>query len=756
MEKIELLGITKNDNVITFDFSYTQGLSKYFTGRKFTIHYPIDIKDVPDSILVIPFLSNLIQLAWITDSVMKVPSLDKDFYDSLPKLKNALAQMFPETNFAGELVVDNVEENVSSAHSEKVAMFFSGGVDSFQTLISHYKEDIDLLTVWGSDINYNNEGGWTVLFESMFSSIKPFDLRLLTIHSSFRDVDNEKALYRDFSNQLKDSWWHGMQHGAGLLGHVAPLAFKLGYKKMYIASTHSTHDVNVRCSSHPTTDNCIKYCGCQVFHDGFEFKRQQKIKNIIEFSNQNPNLPINLHVCWKTQTGSNCCSCEKCARTIYAILIEGGDPEKFGFPTYNIVFSSFSKKRTRIYLDKHPHLYHAWFDIADRAKELKSSNQGTNQWKNTEWLTRIDRKKPKSYRVTKKPLRVFVHRVINKFKQLKNERLFSLRLSKEKRKNNAIFLLGTPTHCNIGDAAIAQAENDFINSINYHAIEITANEWNKYKRIIKKKIGDGTILLHGGGNFGNLWPSEELIRKNIIESFPNNSFVLMPQTFFVTSSFTEESLKEMQNTYNDPKFSLFVREKFSLEKIKSIFPRASSLLVPDIVLFEKNSPDYNILDVKKTTDVLLILRNDKEGLLDYDDYKMLERIFKEERISFKKSDMLYELPTIGREDRKKVIINKLKEFASSKVVVTDRLHGMIFAFLANVPCIVLQNNNYKIKGVYDWLKNSNGVFLADGQTKLKELIMFALSISNLDNKLDDGLFDNLRERILNGEKDADC
>ena len=54
----------------------------------------------------------------------------------------------------------------------------------------------------------------------------------------------------------------------------------------------------------------------------------------------------------------------------------------------------------------------------------------------------------------------------------------------------------------------------------------------------------------------------------------------------------------------------------------------------------------------------------------------------------------------------KILSNKLEEFAKSKVVITDRLHGMIFCVLTKTPCIVISNNNHKIKKTYmDWLQD---------------------------------------------------
>lgn len=43
---------------------------------------------------------------------------------------------------------------------DKVATFFSGGVDAFSTLISHIDETPELFTLWGNDILYDNQSGW--------------------------------------------------------------------------------------------------------------------------------------------------------------------------------------------------------------------------------------------------------------------------------------------------------------------------------------------------------------------------------------------------------------------------------------------------------------------------------------------------------------------------------------------------------------------------------------------------------------------
>lgn len=52
-----------------------------------------------------------------------------------------------------------------------------------------------------------------------------------------------------------------------------------------------------------------------------------------------------------------------------------------------------------------------------------------------------------------------------------------------------------------------------------------------------------------------------------------------------------------------------------------------------------------------------------------------------------------------------LVADKLGQFQSARLVVTDRLHGMILAVLAGTPCLVLPNSNHKIRQTWlDWLR----------------------------------------------------
>lgn len=100
-------------------------------------------------------------------------------------------------------------------------------------------------------------------------------------------------------------------------------------KTVYFASSFTAADKGkITCASDPTIDNFVKFAGSCVVHDGYEFSRQDKVHNIVEFSNKN-GIKVPLRVCWKSTGGKNCCQCEKCWRTILELIAEGASAENY-------------------------------------------------------------------------------------------------------------------------------------------------------------------------------------------------------------------------------------------------------------------------------------------------------------------------------------------------------------------------------------------------------------------------------------------
>jgi pyruvyl transferase EpsI len=98
---------------------------------------------------------------------------------------------------------------------------------------------------------------------------------------------------------------------------------------------------------------------------------------------------------------------------------------------------------------------------------------------------------------------------------------------------------------------------------------------------------------------------------------------------------------------------------------------------------------------------------------------------------------------------------KLDEFRSAKLVITDRLHGMIFAAITGTPCVALNNISKKVEGVYQWIKYLDYIKMA--QTVDDALLAAdALLKANLhpiwDNKPLMSYFGKLADIVRGGAK----
>ncbi|WP_026665739.1 hypothetical protein [Butyrivibrio sp. FC2001] len=315
--------------------------------EQFFLEYNVDISKVPESVAIIPFLANVLPIAWVCDAKIIVPSLDKDFYDSIPEFKKGYQDMFPMIDFKGNLEVGDIVSNEIEDQDGAIS-FFSGGVDAFNTLTCHLDEKPALITLWGADVKLDDVDGWKKVESHIEETGREFGLDHIIVKSSFRTfLDEWKMSQKVLSSG--DNWWHGFQHGLGIISHAAPVMFALGKKHIYFASSFTAADKGkYKCASDPTIDNHIRFCGADVIHDGYEFSRQNKVHNITQFAKRSGNK-LSLRVCWESKGGSNCCDCEKCWRTILAIYAEGFDPREFGFE-----YDDFGKllRRMHMYRDK--------------------------------------------------------------------------------------------------------------------------------------------------------------------------------------------------------------------------------------------------------------------------------------------------------------------------------------------------------------------------------------------------------------------
>lgn len=279
----------------------------------------------------------------------------------------------------------------------------------------------------------------------------------------------------------------------------------------------------------------------------------------------------------------------------------------------------------------------------------------------------------------------------------------------DKTQNQAYIFLAAD-YGNLGDVAITFAQTQFLKkNSDYQVIEIPISKSLEGLWFVKKNIKKGDIITTvGGGNMGDLYDQIEFIRQLSIRFFPNNRVISFPQTFdFSETEKGNKALKVAKKVYNSHNdFHIVAREKTSYELMKKHYTNANVLLTPDIVLsLDQSEPR------KSRKGVVICMRKDAEKhLTDEQSQFILDEIKK----NFE--DITYYDTHIHRDnlsiEERETELNKIWEvFRGAELVVTDRLHGMIFCQITASPTMVFQNNNHKVRETHDWIKENKGVHL---------------------------------------------
>lgn len=307
------------------------------------------------------------------------------------------------------------------------------------------------------------------------------------------------------------------------------------------------------------------------------------------------------------------------------------------------------------------------------------------------------------------------------------------------------YVIGTPTHVNIGDSAIALAEMDFIQSNGYeNIIEITLQEYISYRKCIQRMIPkNAVIFLLGGGFMGSLWPAEEMWRRKMLEDYKDHYIVVFSQTIYYGADVkSQKFMLESVGIYNTKSnLTLIARENLSYEIMKSLYPNCNILLTPDIVL----SMGQQVFNTKREG-ILVCFRKDKERNLSIADEDNLIHILQKRGYSVNITDTMSKIQ-INVNNRKRVVRDKLEEIASSKLLITDRLHGMVFAAITGTPCIVLANNHHKVKGTYEWISDLNYIEYIEDITKVEEKVKQFYGKENCTFHINSTLFSELSDLV---------
>ena len=282
---------------------------------------------------------------------------------------------------------------------------------------------------------------------------------------------------------------------------------------------------------------------------------------------------------------------------------------------------------------------------------------------------------------------------------------------KKKRKLNpkTVFLILTPEHTNLGDHAIAFSESRLLTAQGIDYVEITGQQLVEMQNNHCLDLMNGyPIIMNGGGNMGTLWFNVERLIRDVISSNPRSPIFIMPNTiFYEDTPWGHMELENSKVIYNAHKrLRIYARERISLKTMQDAY--CSVQLVPDMAL----SLDWSRGDTVRAG-CLLCIRDDRERLCAEQDvqelYDLLQTHFSGD-VCF--TDM-HNRQRVPVSEREKALAGKCMEFRKAALVVTDRLHGMIFCAITGTPCVVLNSRSPKLKGCYEWVRHLEYIKFCD-------------------------------------------
>jgi pyruvyl transferase EpsO len=298
-----------------------------------------------------------------------------------------------------------------------------------------------------------------------------------------------------------------------------------------------------------------------------------------------------------------------------------------------------------------------------------------------------------------------------------------------------VALLDFPMYANVGDSAIWIGTRRLLRRLGVRVVYMADVDNYSPTRLVRR-LPRGTVLLQGGGNFGDLWPLCQRFRESVIATLPGHRIIQLPQTLRFRRSETLVHAKSVLNRH--PNFILLVRDPRSLEFARREFT-ARSILCPDLALaigaLERRG--------RPAVDIVALRRGDLEASGGFPDlsgavsehvdwtadptgyagrvWGAIQRFRGRAGTVGLVTNLLlhpYDLLALQRLARGCRILSR------GRAVLTDRLHGHIMSLLLGIPHVLLDDRYGKLRSFYEtWTKGSALVSWADSPDEGRTLAL---------------------------------
>ncbi|MFN2744352.1 MULTISPECIES: polysaccharide pyruvyl transferase family protein [unclassified Bacillus (in: firmicutes)] len=280
-------------------------------------------------------------------------------------------------------------------------------------------------------------------------------------------------------------------------------------------------------------------------------------------------------------------------------------------------------------------------------------------------------------------------------------------------RHSEVVYLDYPLYGNVGDLLIMKGTEAF-----FQAYGIQVRErWNAENFACGRKIPKHAIIVcQGGGNFGDLYPHFQQFRERVIEHYPDNRIVILPQSIYYEK---EENIKRTRDILTPhPDLHLFARETASFQFAAEHFGIKNLRMMPDMA--------HQLWPIapseKPSASVLRLIRTDKEAnsslqtagepdtydwnvILSDRDKRGIKRL-QTLNILNKKAGNPLPIASYWRRYSDSLVSKSVRFFSRYESVITSRLHGHILSCLLDKQNVVIDNSYGKNANYYNtWMKH---------------------------------------------------
>ncbi len=327
---IEKVAVHKN----RVDITINKRFKRRYLRDDFFVEYAddIDLEQFDYSIVTLPFIMNVISLVWISGEDYEVDEMDAEVYESLQRIKDVFKIFHPKTPWNGRLIPKKLVSHTYPAlkqPQERIALLFSGGIDSTTSSIYHKDTKQLLITAWGqSALPLHQPKLWQTIKGQISSFARQYGHDIEVLKSNYYYFLNLPKL-KTISPEIV-TWRIDTIEDIGWAGLIAPILLARGISTLRIASSDNW-DIPYASAANPYIDSNISFAGIKIYHDLFSMSRHDKIAYIVDLCNKGQIRKPQFIVCQKPGGIINCAHCEKCCLTLAQMLSIGADPREYGY-----------------------------------------------------------------------------------------------------------------------------------------------------------------------------------------------------------------------------------------------------------------------------------------------------------------------------------------------------------------------------------------------------------------------------------------